>query len=144
MYVPPIKSVFEITQIRVDIFLPNIIQFYIFILPLVCTVYNVCVQGQVLQPGFDVKRLYIFYFQHVKSSSMSARMKRKRQQCVVWATAVSMPCSKKITRNLPAVEQVGFLQIETRENAHHGPIWNVSARRFKKDLGLSWMILWRV
>ena len=68
---------------------------------------------------------------------MSARMKRKRQPCVVWVTAVSMPCSKKITRNLPVAEQVGFSQIETRENAHHGPLWSVSARRFYKDLGLS-------
>ena len=43
---------------------------------------------------------------------MSARMKRKRQQCVVWVTAVSMPCSKKITRNLPAAEHVGLSQLK--------------------------------
>lgn len=44
MDVPPIRSVFEITEIKVDIPLPNIIQFYIFILSLACTAYtNLCV-----------------------------------------------------------------------------------------------------
>ena len=64
--VPSIKSVFDITEIKVDISLPNIVQFYIFIFPIACAAHtNLCIQGEAWYLGFNVKRLYLFYFQHI-------------------------------------------------------------------------------
>lgn len=61
MDVPPIRSVFEITGMKEDISLLNIIYLYIFIFPLACAAYtNLSVQRETLYLGFDMKIFSIF------------------------------------------------------------------------------------